>query len=42
MSTEVINKTDMKWYVVRTQGNREKSVGERLTKEARMEILLVK
>ena len=34
MSTEVINKTDMKWYVVRTQGNREKSVGERLTKEA--------
>ena len=34
MNTEVINKTDMKWYVVRTQGNREKSVGERLTKEA--------
>ena len=34
MSTEVVNKTDMKWYVVRTQGNREKSVGERLTKEA--------
>lgn len=24
----------MSWYVVKTQGNREKSVGERLTKEA--------
>ena len=33
MSTEVINKTDMKWYVVRTQGNREKSVAEKITKE---------
>lgn len=33
MSTEVINKTDMKWYVVRTQGNREKSVAEKIKKE---------
>jgi transcriptional antiterminator NusG len=33
MSTEVINKTDMKWYVVRTQGNREKSVAEKINKE---------
>ena len=34
MSTEVINKTGMAWYVVKAQGNREKSVAERLTKEA--------
>lgn len=34
MSTEVVNKTDMKWYVIRTQNNREKSVAERITKEA--------
>ena len=34
MNTEVTNKTDMKWYTLRTQCNREKSVAERLTKEA--------
>jgi transcriptional antiterminator NusG len=34
MNTEVTNKTDMKWYTLRTQGNREKSVAERLKKEA--------
>lgn len=33
MST-VINKTDMKWYVIRTQNQREKSVAERLIKES--------
>lgn len=33
MSTEVINKTDMKWYVVRTQNQREKSVAEKIIKE---------
>ena len=32
--TEVINKTDMKWYVIRTQNQREKSVAERLIKES--------
>jgi transcriptional antiterminator NusG len=34
MSTEVINKTDMQWYVIRTQNQREKSVAERIQKEA--------
>lgn len=33
MSTEVISKTDMKWYVVRTQNQREKSVAEKIVKE---------
>lgn len=34
MNTDIVNKTDMKWYVIRTQSNREKSVAERLTKES--------
>lgn len=34
MNTDVVSKTDMKWYVIRTQNNREKSVSERLLKEA--------
>ena len=29
-----IVKTDMKWYVIRTQNQREKSVAERIEKEA--------
>lgn len=29
-----IDKTEMKWYVIRTQSNREKSVTERLIKES--------
>lgn len=31
--TEKLNNTSMKWYVVRAQANREKSVAERLRKE---------
>ena len=34
MSTITESKTTMKWYVVRAQANREKSVAERLIKES--------
>lgn len=34
MSTMIMKETTMKWYVVRAQANREKSVSERLKKEA--------
>ncbi len=34
MSTITETKTTMKWYVVRSQANREKSVAERLIKES--------
>ncbi len=34
MSTTTETITNMKWYVVRAQAMREKSVGDRLIKEA--------
>lgn len=37
-----IVKTDMKWYVVRTQNQREKSVAERIQKEAEKGTLIGK